>query len=324
VDTAVASRKTVLVTGAAGGLGLRLVARLIAAGWKVKGLALPGDPLARKLEFLGCEVLEADVRDPASLLAVFDGIDTVYHLAAIIVSHDPAVFRSVNRDGTANVVAAASRAGVRHFIYVSSASVTYPHPTPYSDSKRQAEAIVRAEHSFAHTIVRPTLVYDESGGLELSMFASYLERFPIVPFIGRGDAQKRPVWSEDLVDGLVRIAGNEKAYGKTYNLSGGEAIAMRDFARLVLEHRGSSKRFVYLPVALCRGVAMVLGWLMKKPPLTSSAIAGIVQDANLDPSDAIRDLGYHPVGVREGFQHCLPIAAKPAAIDRFLRTRSTR
>src|SRR5260370_1110713 len=82
--------------------GLRLVARLIAAGWKVVGLALPGDPLARKLEFLGCEVRKADVRDPASLLGAFDGIDTVYHLAAVIVSHDPAVFGSVNRDGTAN------------------------------------------------------------------------------------------------------------------------------------------------------------------------------------------------------------------------------
>jgi NADH dehydrogenase len=46
---------------------------------------------------------------------------------------------------------------------------------------------------------------------------------------------------------------------------------------------------------------------MKRPPLTSSAIAGIVNDANLDPSEATRDLNYRPLGVVEGFRRCFPI-----------------
>jgi NADH dehydrogenase len=46
---------------------------------------------------------------------------------------------------------------------------------------------------------------------------------------------------------------------------------------------------------------------MSRPPLTSSAIAGIVNDANLDPSEAMRDLGYQPLGVREGFRRCFPL-----------------
>jgi len=50
---------------------------------------------------------------------------------------------------------------------------------------------------------------------------------------------------------------------------------------------------------------------MKKPPLTSSAIAGIVNDANLDPSEAMRDLGYAPLGVRAGFQRCFSAAQAP-------------
>ena len=81
----------------------------------------------------------------------------------------------------------------------------------------------------AWTIVRPTLVYDHGGGQELLMYLAYLKRFPVVPFIGKGDAKKRPVWAEDVVDGLARIAGNPEAYGKTYSLSGGESISTFPF-----------------------------------------------------------------------------------------------
>jgi NADH dehydrogenase len=318
------AERTALVTGAAGGLGVRLVARLVDEGWRVRGLVLPGDPLQKRLEWLGCEVREGNVADAASLEALCEGIDTIYHLAAVIVSHDPTVFARVNRDGTANAVAAARAGGVRHFIYVSSASVTYERRTPYAESKLEAEAIVAAERAFAHTIVRPTLVYDEKGGLEWSMFTSYLLRFPVVPFIGSGLAVKRPVWSEDLVDGLARVAGNAATFGKTYNLSGGEAISMIELARLILTQRGVTKPFVRIPVPLCRLAARVMGALMKEPPLTMSAIAGVTQDADLDLGDAVRDLGYRPIGVREGFIRCFPAESRAVAVDSSLRTRSPR
>jgi nucleoside-diphosphate-sugar epimerase len=268
---------------------------------------LPGDPLRARLDGLGCEIREGDVGDAASLRGVADGVDTVYHLAAVIISHDPSVFARVNRNGTAHVVAEAARARVRHFIYVSSASVTYPRRTPYAQSKLDAEELVRAERSFSHTIVRPTLVYDVGGGQELLMFLAYLRRFPVVPFIGSGHARKRPVWAGDIIDGLLRLAGNPVALGKTYNFSGGESISMIDFARLLLAQHGQSRRFVSLPVPLCRALAAVMGRVMERPPLTPSAIAGIVNDADLDPTPATRELGYRPISVREGLQRCFPI-----------------
>jgi len=298
----------VLVTGAAGVMGARLVRGLIEAGFAVRGLVLPGDPLRSRLESLGCETREGDVSVRESLANICDDVDTVYHLAAIIVSHDPSVFRRVNLEGTANMAASAAAAKVRHFIYVSSASVTYPRRTPYADSKLGAEQIVRGAHAFAHTIVRPTLAYDESGGLEVRMFLEYLQRFPVVPFIGAGRAMKRPVWTGDIVDGLLRLAGNPVAYGKTYNLSGAEAIAIADLAHLMLRHHGGDKLFVPIPVPMCRAVARLLRVLMQRPPLTANAIAGVIHDANLDPDEATRDLGYRPIGVREGFRRCFPMA----------------
>jgi nucleoside-diphosphate-sugar epimerase len=292
-------------------MGVRLVHGLIEAGWKVRALVLPKDPLRSRLEDLACELREGDVAEPRSLSGLCDDIDTVYHLAAVILSYDPDVFRRVNLEGTTNMVSVAVAGGVRHFVYVSSASVTYPRRTPYAESKLAAERVVLQEPALMHTIVRPTLAYDENGGQEFLMFLKYLERFPVVPFIGAGEAVKRPVWAADIVDGLLRVAGNPVAYGKTYNFSGGEPISMIAFARLVLRHHGGERPIVRVPVVAFRALAGAMRATMRRPPLTSSAIEGVVNDADLDPAAAMRDLGYAPLGVRDGFRRCFPIARHP-------------
>jgi nucleoside-diphosphate-sugar epimerase len=297
-----------VITGAAGVMGTRLCERVRDAGWEVRALVLPGDELRSRAEALGCDVRQGDVSQAASLAGLCDGVDTVYHLAAVIVSHDASVFQRVNLEGTENMVREASRAGVRHFVYVSSASVTYPRRTPYAESKLAAEGAVRSL-GLGYTIARPTLVYEPGGGQELMMFLDYLRRFPVVPFIGNGSALKRPVWAGDVVDGLARLLGNPVALGKTYNLSGADAIGMLDLARLLLAHHDHARPIVPIPVPLCRALATLGALLMKRPALTHSAIAGIVNDADLDPSLAVRELGYRPLGVREGFRRCFPIAS---------------
>jgi nucleoside-diphosphate-sugar epimerase len=304
----------ILVTGAAGGMGSRLVRALVQAGRPVRGLVLPGDPLRSRLDGL-CPVVEGDLGDPAALGRACAGVELVYHLAAVILSPDVTVFARVNRDGTANVVRAAAAAGVRHLVYVSSASVIYPRRTPYAEAKLAAEEIVKGETRLAHTIVRPTLVYDATGGEEFRRFLDYLRRFPLVPFVGPGTALKRPVLSDDVVDGLVRIAGNARALGRTYNFSGGEAISIAALARLMLAHHGLRRRFVHLPVPLCKVAAAAMKLVLADPPLNRYTIAGMINDADLDPGDAVRDLGYHPVGVREGFARCFPLPATVRRTD---------
>ena len=290
----------ILVTGAAGVMGIRFVRRLRRDGFSVRALTLPDDAGRAELERLGCEIAEGDIRDAQAMVKAVAGVDSVFHLAAVILARDPEVLDSINRQGTANMVAAAGVAGVRHFVYVSSASVTYPRLTPYGRSKLAAERLVGEETRFAHTIVRPTLVYDATGGQEFMMFVQYLERFPVVPFMGAGSARKQPVFSEDVVDGLARIAGNEIAFGKTYNLSGAEVITLEAFARQVLKWRGTPRPFIHLPMPLCRLAARMLGAISEHPPLTPYQVAGFTHDADLDCSLAMTELGYRPVGIEEG------------------------
>ena len=102
---------------------------------------------------------------------------------------------------------------------------------------------------------------------------------------------------------MLAICGNEKAFGKTYNLSGGEPIRVIDLAKLCLRLLGMERKpILHVPVWLCRMLALAMKMFMNDPPLTWQVIAGITQDANLDPSEAIVDLGYDPRKVSE----CLP------------------
>jgi nucleoside-diphosphate-sugar epimerase len=296
----------ILVTGASGVMGSVLVSRLHEKGLPVRACVLPGDPLVGRIRGLCRDIRFGDVAEKSSITGICSGVTTVYHLAAVILSPEEDVFERVNVVGTRNLVDEARRAGVGHFIYVSSASVTYPRPTPYSISKRKAEDFV-TNSGLRYTIVRPTLVYGPSGGQEFDKYLDYLAKFPFVPFIGNGRAMKRPVFVDDVNDGLAAVCGRAESYGKTYNVSGGEAISMLDFTRLCLRLLGTPRKpVIRFPVGLCRLAALIMRLFAKDPPLKWQTIAGIIQDANLDPSLAMEDLGYSPAKVTDMLPKCFP------------------
>ncbi len=295
-----ASDELILVTGAAGAIGSRLVRRLLQKGKKVRSLVLPGDPLVRRISNAGCQIAFGDITRPETLASVFTGVHTVYHLAAVLLTEKEELFTKVNVEGTRHVVDVAANSGVKHFIYISSASVVYPRPTPYSLSKYRAEGLVLNNKKMKTTIVRPTLVYGQDGAEEFELFVKHLRKFPIVPMIGNGQAVKRPVHVDDLIGGLATIADNPISYDKLYNLSGGEALSLREIAEIVLHFHEQKRFFLPIPVPICMALGKLLGALIKKPMLVKHTLAGLTQDANLDPSSAHEDLGYEPIEFRRG------------------------
>ena len=300
----------ILVTGGAGVIGSRLVKGLVRRGNKVRVLALPNDPRVSLLEGVNCEIVHGDVSNVATLDKVFEEVETVYHLAAIIIAYSKDIIWQINVEGTRNVVDKALANGVRHFIYVSSAAVEWPEGSDYAQSKLAAEQIVKSQNSMYYTIVRPTLTYGYNEGQEFMMFIDSLKKSPVVFFVGSGRAKKSPVLADDVVKGLLEIANNPKTYGKIYNLSGGEEISIWDLARLLLKCHGISKPFIPVPIPICRFVAFLMEKTMKRPFLTKYAISRILQEAALDSSAAKQDLAYNPVGVREGLQKCYSFQKK--------------
>jgi nucleoside-diphosphate-sugar epimerase len=297
----------ILVTGGAGVMGSRLVRALVERGNRLRVLALPNDPKVSFLNGVECEIVYGDVSRPESLRGVFDGIETVYHLAAVIIAYDRNVLWRINVEGTRNVVQGALAAGAGHFIFVSSASAEWPEGSDYSQSKLAAEQIVKSQAGMKWTIIRPTLTYGRDEGQEFLMFLESLTKYPVVPFIGRGRAMKNPVLADDIVRGLMAVAGNPKTFGQTYNFSGGEDISIWNLGRLMLKHQGISKPFFPVPVPICRALAWAMEKTMKRPPLTRYGISRILHEAAFDHASATRDLGYNPVGVREGLERAYPL-----------------
>lgn len=297
----------ILITGGTGIMGSSLVRKLAAQHCKIRVFTLPNDPHVARISKYTDDIVYGDIANPDDVLNVCQDIHTVYHLAAIIITDNPSRYEKINVGGTQNLITAAIKHKVKHFIHISSASVTYPKVTPYSLSKKNGEHLV-AYSGLPYTIVRPTLVYDKyCGGQEFDMFMAYLQRFPFVPFIGKGQALKRPVYSEDVITGLVSLYKNKKALSQIYNFSGGEVISMIELARLGLKLLGKpNKPIISIPVPICKILAVLMKLILKHPPLKWQVIAGVTQDANLDPFAALRDLGYFPAKISEKLPDCFP------------------
>ncbi len=134
--------RKVLVTGAPGFVGAHVVRQLLDRGVEVRGLAVAGESLDT-LDGLDVEIIRGDVRDIEAMKGAVQGVDTVFHGAAIYegFSKDPTRMFEVNLRGTFNVLEAARRAGVDKVVYTASVvALGRPAPGQLADEDTAYEA----------------------------------------------------------------------------------------------------------------------------------------------------------------------------------------
>ncbi len=281
-----------LITGGAGVVGKALCRELLDRGMCVRVLTLPGDTLAKSLPS-PVEVFYGDVTAYESIRSAFDCVDVVFHLAAILLSTDPFAFERINAGGTRNVVSACQDAGIRRLLYVSSISVTYPVLTPYGKSKLAGEASVK-ESGLDWTIVRPTLVIGDGGGVEFNMYARYVTRFPVYFLPGGGLAKKRPVRSVDLVKGIASAGLADAAVGKTFALGGSEVMTMAEMAKRILAKSRKKHLMIPLPWWISKRLAVLKNWIGGNRVSAEQALAGFLYDAVPSIEDSQKNLNFDP------------------------------
>lgn len=289
-------RKRILVTGGLGKLGKPLLAALLGKGHAVRtlhlnGMPVPGDSDER------VEVVSGDILNPASLLEACRDRNVVYHLAGILQARRKSDFLRVNHGGTRNLVNACERAGVAHLIYISSISVTYPRLSDYAQSKAAGEGEVRNSKLPAWTLVRPTLIYDDEGGAqEFASLVKYVRRFARVPLPTGGRAMKRPIHSDDAATLLCLLAGDARAFAKTYALAGGEALSLRDMVTRIAGTMHLQRRVIGIPGWVARVGAALADRGFPGTSAGKQGLLGLMEDANPDIDPLIRDFGYTPRG----------------------------
>jgi nucleoside-diphosphate-sugar epimerase len=312
----------VLVTGAAGLAGSHLVRRLHAGGRPVRALVRPRGDVSR-LEGLAVEVVEADVRDAASVARAMRGVDVVVHAAASFRKESVArtEFLEVNRDAVGVVIRAARDAGVRRVVHVSTVGVHGAVARPpadesaplepgdaYQRSKLEGENLARREFErggVEGVIVRPVGIYGPGDTRFLKMFR-LIARGRFVLF-GGGRVLYHLTWVEDLAAGLELAALHPAAAGETFILGGAEYVTLETFARLVAEALGARPPRLKLPVwplyvagAACEAVCRPLGI---EPPLYRRRVDFFRKDRAFSIEKARRVLGYAPrVPLAEGLR----------------------
>jgi len=312
------SAPTIFVTGASGHLGRRLLPRLLSLGYQVRG-QFRNRKKAEKFLSSAIELVEGDIRNPGWLPEALSGCDYLIHSAAM-VSLRPAKsedMRSINVDGTRNVVEAARQAGIKRLVHISSVAAVggsidgvpldenanfnlAGFGLLYFETKHEAEKLaLEASGSGMEVVtVNPSIIIYPP---ERKVTKDDLKKIPrFLPFYF--DFGLNLVHADDVIEGI--IAALEKGRnGERYILAGDNIDAPRLFAA-AKKYFGIGKPLLKLPLPCLYPIGLAgeifhrarhFGSLHGKGPRINRGMARL---AGLrffyDISKARRELGYNP------------------------------
>lgn len=270
----------VLLTGATGFVGNALLLRIVAEGQYDPVVAIRRQVVALPA---GVHVTRVDGLQPETQWSqVLNGCEVVVHSAARVhvmhdTSSDPLTeFRKVNVEGTLSLARQAAAAGVRRFIFISSAkvngegtSVNVPYladaqaapADPYGISKMEAEQGLRAlaaETGMEVVIIRPVLVYGPGVKANFLSMMRWLHKGVPLPF-GAIHNRRSLVALDNLVDLIVTCIDHPAAANQTFLVSDGEDLSTSDLLRRMSAALGKPARLLPVPSWLLEVGAAMLG-----------------------------------------------------------------
>jgi 3beta-hydroxy-Delta5-steroid dehydrogenase / steroid Delta-isomerase len=289
------------------------------------------------------QVVEGDICDKDTVAAAVDGIDTIFHTAAIIDlmggSSVTDEYRqrsfAVNVGGTENLVEAGQSAGVKRFIYTASNSVvmggkrisggdeTLPYTERFNDlyteTKVVAERFVLSQNGVRGMLtcsIRPSGIW---GRGDQTMFRKLFESVlagHVKVLVGSKHAKLDNSYVHNLIHGFI-LAGEHlvpggTAPGQAYFINDGEPINMFEFSRPVVEACGQRWPKLRISGVFVRFVMTIWQWLhfrvgLPKPLFEPLAVERLYLDNYFSIAKAERDLGYRPLFTTDqAMGDCLP------------------
>jgi NADH dehydrogenase len=248
-----------LLTGATGSVGSRLLPLLLERGEEVRCLVREPRKLgARRVDVQIALGDLGEMSDPYLVRQALRGVDTVIHLAASIRDQPPKRIEELNGLATVRLLRAAERSGVRSFHFFSALDAQAAQRTRFFRAKWLAEQAVLSS-PLQTTVFAPSIVYDRS-----DPWITLLRRFsflPVLPVAGEGQARFQPIWAADVARCVLGALDRERGDGgttKRYELAGPEAITYDQMADLVSCIAGRPRPLVHLPLPLVRAGLIAL------------------------------------------------------------------
>ena len=299
----------VLVTGATGFLGRRVVPELLAHRHEVRCLVhTPGRE--RIFPPRSVDVHYGSVLDPNAVAAAFYDVEAVVHLVGAIRQQRGRTYDRINRQGVVNVLAAAKDAGVKHFIYVSVIGANSNPSYPYLYSKWRGEQAV-VNSGLPYTILQPSVLFGP-GDEFLNALAGLVRVFPLVPVVGSGRNRLQPAAAEDVARCIAYTVGRESLQSRTIELGGPHQLAYNEIVAIVARTMGKRRLRFHIPVWMMYPSTALMQWLLARPPVTtdqlrmlairSVADVGVVEEIfGFTPQPLEGNIDYvRSVGIRDG------------------------
>lgn len=267
-----------LVVGATGIVGGRIAHQLLSNGADVRVLVRPGSAYQGLVE-AGARAVFGDLKDPESLTPALDGIETVITTASAGSRGGEDTIERVDLQGNHDLIAAAARAGVRQFIFVSTIGSDPHSPVPMMRAKGLAESRLRA-CGLGYTILQANALMDV--WLPLVIGVPLGQGRPVA-LIGEGRRTHSLVAAQDIAAFAVAAVDHSAADNQTIVIGGPAAISWREIIATVASVLGRPIDIeLYAPGEQLPGL----------PPLVSVMMAALdTFDSPIDMTETTRRFG---------------------------------
>jgi nucleoside-diphosphate-sugar epimerase len=319
-----------LITGVTGFLGSHLAEECQKRGIPTVTIARSSSDLRWPRKF-GCEIVQGDVTDPASIRMAMEGVNVVIHSAAKVGDWGPVEdYRQTNVQATALLLEEAKARKVDRFVHMSSLGVyvardhfnsdeTAPlpdrHIDGYTQTKMEADKVAQGyftAYQVPVVVLRPGFVY---GTRDRTVLPRLLENLRLgkVRYLGSGQQQMNTIHVKNIVDATFLAIENPKAVGQIYNLTDDEVVTKKQFMETVSDTAGLPRPTRHVPLGVAKVLARVMERIArlrkaKKAPLVTQArIKFLGLNLGYSCEKIKRELGYMP---RVKFAEGMPEAVR--------------
>ena len=264
-------KRPVLVTGAAGLVGIHTCRELSKNGWQVRALVRDPARAAMVLGQLPVEFRVGDVRDASTLRSSLSGCGAVVHLAAIAIEKKGESYAESNTAATERLISAARAESVQRLIFMSQNGADSRSPYPFLHSKGVAQNSVKTS-GLGWTILRPSVIFGPE-----DQFVNVLGRLirltpKIFPLPGGGTARFQPIAVDDVAR-VIRLSLEKKeTVNQVYDLGGAIPLTLRQMTERILTAMGTNRTLVAVPIKMLRPIVALAERLLPNPPVTSSLL----------------------------------------------------
>ena len=292
--------RLILLTGATGYVGGRLLKALEAQGRRVRCLA-------RRPEFLQPRVAEftqvagGDVLDPPSLASAMEGVETAYYLVHSMASGG--AFEDEDRRAAGNFAEAARRAGVRRIIYLGGLGGG-PHLSPHLASRQEVGRILR--ESGVPTIEFRASIIIGSGSLSFEMIRALVDRLPVMITPRWVRIMAQPIAIEDVVAYLVAALDVQVDGAIVLEIGGADRVSYQKIMLEYARRRGLRRLMIPVPVLTARLSSLWLGLVTPVYAGVGRKLVDSILNETLVTDDlAMRMFAVRPRGIGAAIERAL-------------------